>query len=270
MSPALSPGAWVLDLFRLDRERILDKAARAAGFSFADDAMTQGLDRLIASLVADSGLNPFGAFALNRTIQRMAESRFRVEKAIAERPEILEEPITEPVVHHRHAAVRNVDSAGAAVPGRRAPLAPFLGVPAAVPGADAGRLSGQRPHRRHTQGVRPDLQAGSGLQEEALHGSRLAPGVRWGDGAEFHQFSVHRDGLPARLPRVVLRRRRPVGEPALAQEVPAVPAVGWCAQNPVAAEVPGTPHAPESPVRGLSRCAGHRAAPAPVERPCLP
>lgn len=90
-------GRLGLDLFRLDRERILDKAARAAGFSFADDAMTEGLDRLIASLEADSGLNPFGAFALNRTIQRMAESRFRVEKAIAGRPEILEEPITEPV-----------------------------------------------------------------------------------------------------------------------------------------------------------------------------
>ena len=90
-------GRLGLDLFRLDRDRILDKAARAAGFSFADDAMTEGLDRLIASLEADSGLNPFGAFALNRTIQRMAESRFRVEKAIAERPEILEEPITEPL-----------------------------------------------------------------------------------------------------------------------------------------------------------------------------
>ena len=86
-----------LDLFGLDPGRILNKAAQAAGFSFADDAMTEGLDRLIASLKADSGLNPFGAFALNRTIQRMAESRFRVEKAISERPEILDERITEPV-----------------------------------------------------------------------------------------------------------------------------------------------------------------------------
>ena len=90
-------GRLGFDLFGLDRDRILNQAAKATEFSFADDAMTEGLDRLIASLDADSGLNPFGAFALNRTLQRMAVSRFGVEKAIAERPELLEERITEPV-----------------------------------------------------------------------------------------------------------------------------------------------------------------------------
>lgn len=84
-------------LFELDRRRILAKAAEAAGHAYADDGLTEGLDRLIASTKADARLNAFGKFAFKTLIQRMADARFKVEKAIAERPEILDDPITEPL-----------------------------------------------------------------------------------------------------------------------------------------------------------------------------
>ena len=84
-------------LFELDRRRMLAKAAEAAGHAYADDCLTEGLDRLIASIQADAQLNPFGKFAVKTLLQRMADVRFKVERAIAERPEILDEPITEPL-----------------------------------------------------------------------------------------------------------------------------------------------------------------------------
>ena len=86
-----------IPLFELDRRRMLAKAAEAAGHAFADDCLTEGLDRLIASIQADAQLNPFGKFAVKTLLQRMADVRFKVERAIAERPEILDEPITEPL-----------------------------------------------------------------------------------------------------------------------------------------------------------------------------
>ena len=83
--------------FELNRRRILAKAAEAAGHAYADSGLTEGLDRLIASIKADARLNPFGKFAFKTLLQRMADVRFKVERAIAERPEILDEPITEPL-----------------------------------------------------------------------------------------------------------------------------------------------------------------------------
>ena len=84
-------------LFELDRHRILAKAAETTGHAYADDGLTEGLDRLIASVKANARLNAFGKFAFKTLIQRMADARFKVEKAIAERPEILDDPITEPL-----------------------------------------------------------------------------------------------------------------------------------------------------------------------------
>lgn len=84
-------------LFELDRRRILAKAAKTAGHAYADDGLAEGLDRLIASIKADARLNAFGKFAFKTLLQRMADVRFKVERAIAERPEILDDPITEPL-----------------------------------------------------------------------------------------------------------------------------------------------------------------------------
>ena len=44
-----------IPLFELDRRRILAKAAKAAGHAYADNGLTEGLDRLIASIQADAG-----------------------------------------------------------------------------------------------------------------------------------------------------------------------------------------------------------------------
>ena len=56
-----------------------------------------GLERLIRSLQAEAGLNMFGKFAMRNVLQRSANSRFLVEKAISESPAILDESIDEPV-----------------------------------------------------------------------------------------------------------------------------------------------------------------------------
>ena len=84
-------------LFELDRRQILAKAEDTVGHRYADDWLAEGLDRLIASIKTDARLNAFGKFAFKTLLQRMAVSRFKVEKAIAERPEILDQPITEPL-----------------------------------------------------------------------------------------------------------------------------------------------------------------------------
>ena len=84
-------------LFELDRRRILAKAAETAGHAYADAGLEEGLDRLIGSVKADARLNAFGKFTFKTLIQRMADARFKVEKAIAEHPEILDDPITEPL-----------------------------------------------------------------------------------------------------------------------------------------------------------------------------
>ena len=57
----------------------------------------EGLERLIRSLQAEAGLNMFGKFAMRNVLQRSANSRFLVEKAISESPAILDESIDEPV-----------------------------------------------------------------------------------------------------------------------------------------------------------------------------
>ena len=56
-----------------------------------------GLERLVRSLHAEGRLNTFGKFAMRSALQRSADSRFLVEKAISENPSILDEPIDEPV-----------------------------------------------------------------------------------------------------------------------------------------------------------------------------
>ena len=83
--------------FRLRSSRILGRARAVSGFDFRDDMFDDGLERLIRSLQTEARLNPFGKFAMRRAVQRSADSRFLVEKAISENPSILEEPIDEPV-----------------------------------------------------------------------------------------------------------------------------------------------------------------------------
>ena len=81
----------------LDVDRILDRAERSSGFSLRDSMLREGLDRLSSSLESQARLNTFGRFALRSTVQRAADSRHRVERAFAERPEILGETIRAPV-----------------------------------------------------------------------------------------------------------------------------------------------------------------------------
>jgi len=84
--------------FGLRADRILARARRVSGFDFRDHMFEDGLKRLIRSLQAEARLSPFGQFAMRNALQRSANSRFLVEKAISENPSIEDEPIKEPVV----------------------------------------------------------------------------------------------------------------------------------------------------------------------------
>ena len=86
-----------LSLVSLDPSAILDRARHASGFAFDDPMLSEGLDRLVRSLESEARLSLFGRFAMRRTLQRATESRFRVELALAERPEIADEEIRDPV-----------------------------------------------------------------------------------------------------------------------------------------------------------------------------
>lgn len=86
-----------LSLVSLDPGAILDRARQTSGFAFDDPMLREGLDRLVRSLESEARLSLFGKFAIRRTLQRSAESRFRVERAFAERPEIADEDIRDPV-----------------------------------------------------------------------------------------------------------------------------------------------------------------------------
>ncbi|MDE0005398.1 MAG: sulfotransferase [Rhodospirillaceae bacterium] len=83
--------------FELRSDRILDRARRFSEFDFRDDMFLDGLERLIRSLDDEARLNTFGKFAMRNVLQRSANSRFLVEKAISENPAILDESIGEPV-----------------------------------------------------------------------------------------------------------------------------------------------------------------------------
>ena len=82
---------------RLDGGAILDRAERVSGHTVHDPSLREGLDRLVQSLDREARLCTFGRFAIRNTLQRAAESRFRVERAFAEDPAIRDEPIEAPV-----------------------------------------------------------------------------------------------------------------------------------------------------------------------------
>ena len=81
----------------LDSGAILDRAERVSGHTVHDPSLREGLDRLVQSLEHEARLCTFGRFAIRSTLQRAAESRYRVERAFAEAPSIADEPIRDPV-----------------------------------------------------------------------------------------------------------------------------------------------------------------------------
>ncbi len=83
--------------FALEPERILEKARRASGFAVDDPMFQEGLERLVDGLETHARLTTFGRLAARGTVQRSADSRSKVELALAEQPEIGDEPIRAPV-----------------------------------------------------------------------------------------------------------------------------------------------------------------------------
>ena len=83
--------------FALEPGRILEKARRASGFAVDDPIFHEGLKRLVHGLETHARLTTFGRLAARGTVQRSADSRSKVERALAEHPEIGDEPIRAPV-----------------------------------------------------------------------------------------------------------------------------------------------------------------------------
>ena len=83
--------------FALDAERILENAHRASGFEVSDPMFREGLTRLVHGLESHARLTAFGRLAARGTVQRSADSRSKVERALANRPEIGAEEIRAPV-----------------------------------------------------------------------------------------------------------------------------------------------------------------------------
>ncbi len=86
-----------LDPFSLVPERILGNAQRASEFAVDDPMFHEGLERLVHGLQTHARLTTFGRLAARGTVQRSADSRSKVERALSEHPEISEEHVRAPL-----------------------------------------------------------------------------------------------------------------------------------------------------------------------------
>ena len=82
---------------RLDSGDILKQAQRLSGYALHDPHLLEGLDSLVRSLERQARLSTFGRLAMRSTLQRAAESRLRVERAIEEDSAIRDESVRAPV-----------------------------------------------------------------------------------------------------------------------------------------------------------------------------
>ncbi|MCE2462050.1 MAG: sulfotransferase [Pseudomonadales bacterium] len=83
--------------FALDAARMFDRAEKVTGFAIADPVPRDGLSTLVRSLESEACLSLFGKVAMRSALQRAADSRHRIERAFAKRPDIGDEPIRNPV-----------------------------------------------------------------------------------------------------------------------------------------------------------------------------
>ena len=83
--------------FQLTPEGILEKARQASGFELRDPMFLEGLERLVHGLETHARLSTFGRLAARGTVQRSADSRSRVERALSEHPGIEDEQVRAPV-----------------------------------------------------------------------------------------------------------------------------------------------------------------------------
>jgi hypothetical protein len=85
------------DFFKLNADRIIQKARKKAAFDVELPFAEEGLRKLVDSINNDSQPNPFGALAVKGLMERTLYGRYKVEKAILQNPDILNEEIEEPV-----------------------------------------------------------------------------------------------------------------------------------------------------------------------------
>jgi hypothetical protein len=82
----------------LSRDAILARARRNTGLSdWGDESFLEPMGILVESLEREARLTPFGRLVLRNSLTHMTENRLRVERLVAENPEILDEPVRRPL-----------------------------------------------------------------------------------------------------------------------------------------------------------------------------
>lgn len=83
--------------FKINVNKILQKAQTVSKYHYRDDDMLLGLQKLVHSLETDAQLNVFGQLAMKTLLQRNVIQRFQVEKHIASNAYIEQQSIEQPV-----------------------------------------------------------------------------------------------------------------------------------------------------------------------------
>lgn len=86
-----------LDPFRIDADRIINRARNKAGFVGSLPKAEEGLRKLVYSINNESGANPFGTLAVKGLIERLLYGRYMIEKELAAKPWIEKQEIKQPV-----------------------------------------------------------------------------------------------------------------------------------------------------------------------------
>jgi len=86
-----------LDPFRLNADKIIRRAKKKALCEIELHFAEKGLQKLVNSINNEGHPNPFGALAIKGLLERTLFGRYKVEQAISQNPDILNEKIEQPV-----------------------------------------------------------------------------------------------------------------------------------------------------------------------------
>lgn len=87
-----------LDPFKLNASRIIEDARKKTGFQGPLPGQTEvGMQKMLQSISSQAQINAFGSLALKNLFERTMISRLKVQQTLDSNPEILQQPITNPV-----------------------------------------------------------------------------------------------------------------------------------------------------------------------------
>ncbi len=87
-----------IDPFRLSSDAIIEKAKKKASYTSAiPEQLEAGLRELVKSINEEAKPNPFGSLAVKGLFERTLYGRLKIERVLAENPDIEASEIKEPV-----------------------------------------------------------------------------------------------------------------------------------------------------------------------------